>query len=334
VSAAPRTSSGAANPPEAQSAVADWPDGVIEDYEYDSLNRLDKLTQYAPDATPEDLSDNDKIAESDYTVRADGRRSSVTETHWYDDNADGVPDPHVVQTDWTYDDAGRLVDEAFDHFDDLLDQTGHFTYDLVGNRLEQTVDKGSDGSIEETTTYGYDANDCLTTESADTDGDTVTDRTTTYGYDHTQQTSKDVTESGQTTTATAFTYDLQGRMETATITSYTAGVESRVEKTTYDYNSRGIRVSALHEVDTDANGTFETRTKTEFLNDPRNHTGYSQVLRETHSNADTSLVTKRVDYTIGHDEIAQMTTEYDPQGTVTNEETLVFEQHKGDILLY
>ena len=55
------------------------PNGVIEDYTYDSMNRLDKLTQYGPDGTANDLSNNPKIAEYDYTVRADGRRTDLLE---------------------------------------------------------------------------------------------------------------------------------------------------------------------------------------------------------------------------------------------------------------
>jgi hypothetical protein len=45
------------------------------EYGYDPLNRLDKLTHYASDSTPNDLSDNPKLAEFDDTVRPDGRRT-------------------------------------------------------------------------------------------------------------------------------------------------------------------------------------------------------------------------------------------------------------------
>ncbi len=70
---------------------------MITDYQYDELNRLDILTQYAPDGTPEDLSDNDKLAEFDYTVRADGKRTGVTETFWLDEDNDPLTPatPHV-----------------------------------------------------------------------------------------------------------------------------------------------------------------------------------------------------------------------------------------------
>ncbi|MCA9078378.1 MAG: hypothetical protein KDA93_25350 [Planctomycetaceae bacterium] len=70
--------------------------------------------------------------------------------------------------------------------------------------------------------------------------------------------------------------------------------------------------------------SWDTRTLTEFLVDHQNHTGYQQVVRETHYDADSGLVTKTVDYSFGHDEITQTTREYDAQGNVTSEETLVF----------
>ena len=48
----------------------DLPNGVITTYDYDDLYRLDVLTQYAPDETPENLADNDVLATYEYTVRA------------------------------------------------------------------------------------------------------------------------------------------------------------------------------------------------------------------------------------------------------------------------
>ena len=66
---------------------------------------------------------------------------------------------------WTYDALGRLVEEAYDSYDNGLDFTASYEYDLVGNRLEKTVDQGSDSTIDETTAYTYDANDRLLTEA-------------------------------------------------------------------------------------------------------------------------------------------------------------------------
>ena len=309
----------------------DLPNGVVTDYVYDGLNRLDVMTHYAPDATPADLSDNDKLPEFDYTVRADGKRTSTTETFRLD--ADEDPDtpstPHVNQIDWTYDDAGRLVDEVFDHFDDTFDQTERFVYDLLGNRLELTRDKGNDATVDEAITYLYDANDRLTTESLDIGNDATIDQTITYGYTATQQTSKTVSDSAfSVTSVLSFSYDLQGRMHQVVTETQDQGAVTRRERVSYDYDADGIRVEALHEVDTDADDTYETRTRTEYLVDHRNATGYQQVIKETEYDADTGTLKKTTEYTIGHDEISQTVTQYDVQGNPTSQATHVF-THDG-----
>lgn len=301
------------------------PNNVAEDYVYDSLNRLDVLTHYRTDGTTADLanlSDNDKLAEFDYEVRDDGKRTVLVET-FYD--ADG--DPVLTNTyAWDYDALGRLVEEDLDSTNNALDFTATYAHDLTGNRLEKTVDWGRDATIDETTSYAYDANDRLTTEALDTDGLAGAEQTTTYDYSHTQQTGKTVTQADSSAVETNYAYDLQGRMQTVTnVTRNTSSVVTRRERLTYDYDSRGIRTSSLHEIDADANNVYETRTKTEYLIDHRNHTGYQQVLRETHYDADTGLVTKTVDYTLGHDEIIQTTQLYDSSGNPTGSPvTLVF----------
>jgi len=206
------------------------------------------------------------------------------------------------------------------------DYADHYVYDLVGNRLTKTTDLGNDTTIDETIESEFDANDRLTQEVKDVA--TGTDTTTLYEYDRTQQTAKAVYEGtpgnlGDLQSSTDFQYDLQGRLAVATVTTYEEGDPVRIERTTYDYDASGIRVSALHEVDSDADDDWDTRTLTEYLNDPRNHTGYSQVLRETHINADTEAVEKVVEYTLGHDQISQTTIEYVDEVPGTPE-TVVF----------
>tara|TARA_R110002095_G_scaffold211465_1_gene199674 strand:+ start:261 stop:2441 length:2181 start_codon:yes stop_codon:yes gene_type:complete len=316
------------------------PNGVITDYVYDDLNRLISLIHYEGDATPETLSDNQKIVQFDYDLRADGRKNGSTET-WYldefDTNTDGIVDEteaKEVTTSWTYDEANRLTDEVFTHYDDLLSQTSHFSYDLTGNRLSQEVTKDTDNDgmddYQKSTTYNYDVNDRLTVEVAyeDTNNDGTIDETTTttYTYDGTQQSKKSVSKTGVSeTTITDFQYDLQGRLEIVTISSL-VGVAAPIilNQTTYDYDATGIRVSSLHRVNTDAdvNGTFEETTKTEYLNDPHNFTGYSQVIQETEFD-ENDVITKRTIYTIGHDQISQTTIEY-MAGVPQTPQTLFF----------
>jgi hypothetical protein len=83
---------------------------------------------------------------------------------------------------------------------------------------------------------------------------------------------------------------------------------------TYDYDSSGIRIGVLTEIDSDGMNGFDTRTRIEHLVDKMNFTGYAQTIRETEYDADTGNVTKVTDYTFGQDEISQTVTEYDEFG--------------------
>jgi RHS repeat-associated protein len=78
---------------------------------------------------------------------------------------------------------------------------------------------------------------------------------------------------------------------------------NRTEITKYKYGTDGIRVSAEHEVWED--GELKSKTKTEYLNDPLNITGYSQVLKQTETDivANEETVTT---YLIGHQRISQI----------------------------
>jgi RHS repeat-associated protein len=302
------------------------PNNVAEDYVYDNLNRLDKLTDYVTNGTASDLadlSDNSKLAEYDYTVRADGRRTDLVETLW---TATG----NVTDIfDWKYDNLGRLTEEKFQSTSpDLSAYKANYSYDLTGNRLVKTIDNGINGTVDETTTYGYDANDRLRTEGLNTNGQSGAEHLTTYGYDHTQSTSKDVVKADGSSESIAYAFDLQGRMAVVTdTTTNVSGATTQVDRTTYGYNSQGIRMSALAETDTNGDGTWDKTTRTEFLTDDQTPTGYSQTLRESTYDAQSNLV-KTVDYSFGHDELTQVTRTYDSSGAVTTEQSLVF-HHDG-----
>jgi RHS repeat-associated protein len=286
------------------------PDGIITVQTYDALDRLTHLTKYQPDATSQDLSDNPRLAAIDSLFRTDGKRQSATETFWFDADGNGTAEPHQNTFNWTYSDDGRLTDEAFSSYDPSLSQTEHFVFDLAGNRRQMTTDRGNDGVIDQTTTYQYDVNDRLLVEQADLDNNGTVDRTATYDYTGTHQTAKSVRAGGVTagvTEQTASAYNLQGWLSQATVTTYTGGSPSRIERTSFTYAPVGDRVSTLGEMDADANGTFETRTRTDYLIDKRNATGYAQVLQGTTTNADTAALVKKVVYTIGRHVISQTT---------------------------
>ncbi len=160
------------------------PNGAIAQYTYDALNRLDLLTHYKPDSTPQTLADNDKLAQFDYTVRPDGKRTSVVEDLWIS----GVK--KTTNITWQYDELGRLIDEAIDHFDNNLDQTDAFLYDLVGNRLSRSTDLGNDGSWDKVVDAVFDSNDRLERERIDLDDNGSIDQEIVYQFAATQQSHK------------------------------------------------------------------------------------------------------------------------------------------------
>ena len=73
------------------------------------------------------------ISQFDYQLDAQGRKTAAEETFWIN----GQPKQNHIG--WTYDAAGRLIKEIFDHYDDEFDQTQEWVYDLVGNRLELSL---------------------------------------------------------------------------------------------------------------------------------------------------------------------------------------------------
>ena len=104
----------------------------------------------------------------------------------------------------------------------------------------------------------------------------------------------------------------------------TDSATGEVTVTSFEYDSSGIRMASTYKVDTDGDGTFESEVHTENLVDHHNFTGYQQSIKETHTDLLTNKVAKVVEYTFGHDEIAQTITDFNPDGTVATEVTHIF----------
>ena len=293
---------------------------VTTDYDYDQLGRLHTINE--TDQAGNTLASYDYGIRIDQTggVRADGKRTSLDETHWLDTNSNDAIDAGELKTtsyDWTYDDAGRLTDEVINHWDDDFDQTESFEYDLTGNRYSRTVDFVDALKHDEAFTYDYNANDQLTFEYLDNDPDSEVDQTTAYVYDQTQQIDKTVTDTNDSQTnftidRQRFRYNLQGRMSGVANEQFDAlgGLIGRT-RTLYEYDSKSFRIKLVNATDTDPQvetGMWDDSAKwtlnnsVEFLADHHNHTGYTQTIRETEYD-DQGVVTKTIDYTFGHDEI-------------------------------
>jgi len=115
-------------------------------YQYDNMNRLTKLTNFRDDNNNGVMDFNEGISQFDYTLDQQGRKIQADERFWVDGHA------KTNHIDWMYDNAGRLVWEVYNHYDDEFDQTLQWQYDLVGNRLLQKLDKGNDGIWDAVTT--------------------------------------------------------------------------------------------------------------------------------------------------------------------------------------
>ena len=306
-------------------------DDTITVCQYDSLNRLEVLTQYGVhvgSVEPENITGRQILAQFSYSVRADGKRTSVIETLNYDDNNDSQIDEHTGHVDWLYDNLGRLTREIYDSWNNSLDFTADYLFDLVGNRLTKTVDQGRDAVVDEVISYEYDLNDRLLSEAFDHQTDNLLDRFTRYEYgpgadwtdpddpfggDHTTQTSKsvwhdlsdDIDRTDAPDELTTYTYNLQGRMDSATVDSDADGNADSYSE--YQYDDSGIRVAASEQVDANDDGdladTGDRDTRTDYLVDHRNPTGYAQVLEEMldPDGDGTAQATLQKSYTIGHD---------------------------------
>ena len=267
------------------------PNGDISDYTYDSLNRLTQLREFKDNNANGvwDSGVDTLLSEYDYTLLADGKRASATET-----DADG----NTTTIDWLYDNLGRLTREVYDGTSD--DYITDYAYDLVGNRLTKTTEHSPSAqdlatvlsnpqspipNPDEVVTSTYDANDRLLTEADDKGtGDTFT----VYGYgtnnSGTQQTSKVVhqglNDQGTVVEQETYGYNLQGQMSQTLVDPDGTGLNNT--EYDYKYDADNIRVSQAVTTDTDHDGSLadETPTTTKYVNDKQNPTGYSQVLEE------------------------------------------------------
>ena len=156
-----------------------FPNGVIENQEYDLLNRLTYL---------ENRNSNGVISSYTYTLDAMGNRVKVVEN-----------DGRTVEYD--YANLYRLTEEKIT---DAVagNKTVTYTFDAVGNRL-QRID-----SVEGTTTYTYDDNDRLLQEAL---GGNVTQ----YQYDEEGNLTAKV-ENG--TTTTNYEWNAKGELTAVEVT--------------------------------------------------------------------------------------------------------------------
>ena len=131
-------------------------------YTYDPLNRLTDIVNVN--------GSNGLVSKYHYGLRADGKRSSVTD-------GTGI-------TNYTYDDQGKLTLEAGPY------ATIAYIYDNVGNRLTRTVTNAATGNgttlFNGITNTAYDANDRIVGHTYDANGSekTVNGQAASYDFEN------------------------------------------------------------------------------------------------------------------------------------------------------
>ena len=273
------TTKSAANPP------SPTPTTPAPTYQYDTLNRLTKLTnlQLRQPSTVEPCQPtNTQLAPT-------GRRTGVTETRL--EPNDTYSNTGIT---YTYDTLNRLTQEASGSDIPEANFTTTYTYDLVGNRLQKAT---NDGTTTEIIDYSFNANDQLLHETSNLNF------STTYGYDNNGSLlTKIVGDIGSPEASYNFTYNLENRLSSAQITRTENGQDLNIA-TNYSYNQSGIRVKANSTVTNHTTNAIVDANKT-FLIDPNNHTGYAQVLEEYDPQSST---TPDLSYVLGNDVISQAT---------------------------
>lgn len=306
------------------------PNGVLEVFRYDAMSRLIERSQKLASDPATVLSQFTYSYDPDNnptTTGTDGKRYRATEKTRVQPTV-GPAELRTSEYVWTYDGAGRMVKEVLDHWDNLLDHTEDYLYDLVGNRVKKTTDNPNTAGVDSVTTYTYNQNDQAIAEFVDLGGDNVVDETISYTWQGTQQTSKTTTVNSVNVDKVQFTYNLRGQL--SRVTTETRNASNQLTKNTqvnYRYDIAGIRNVELSYNDANLDGSFATNEKSGSISYTINHqsmTGVAEVLIETHRDGNDNLV-KRVSYTFAEDELTQTTTEYNPaNGQQTSKTTLTF----------
>ena len=111
--------------------------GLVHDYTYDNLNRLVELNHFVDTDSDGVMDEGEQRATFDYTLRADGKRSSVVEKFWHDAGGDlQLPDEQNT-FDWSYDEVGRLIGEVLDSTDDTIGYSDAF---VLGSSGQSHID--------------------------------------------------------------------------------------------------------------------------------------------------------------------------------------------------
>ena len=192
-------------------------------YSYDNLNRLTDITN--------NNGSNGLVSKYHYGLRLDGKRSSVT---------DSGPATNGGTTVYTYDDQGKLTEEAGPYADIK------YGYDNVGNRLTRTVTNAATGNgttlVNGATATSYDVNDRIATvngsvtHSYDLDGNETTVNGQTASYDF-ENHLVSLANPANNTVLASYTYDADSNRVSTYVSSAIPTTTSYVVDTSLPYAS-------------------------------------------------------------------------------------------------
>jgi RHS repeat-associated protein len=282
----------------------DYPNGVMADYDFDVMDRLDVLEYYTVPSNP--------FLSFDYAYDAAGNRTQVVEF-------DGST---LDSIEWQYDDAHRLErEERFDDTQTSITYT-EFEYDDGGNRTEVDEDGLS-------TLYTYNDDDQVVTAgtatySYDDRGnlETITDGSDVTNYDFDAQNRLELVTLPDTTTVSN-DYDHDGRRIGQTVnsteTNYLWDEQSRYGDVVLETDSGGNALASYVLADTRLVSQERGSTSHYYLTD-----GQHSVRALSNSSA---VTTDTYDYTA-------FGTSYQENGLTTNPYRFTGQQYDGATGLY
>jgi RHS repeat-associated protein len=273
--------------------------GIIVDYVYDQLGRLDDMIHYSPDSSPEILANNPVLAKFDYTLRADGKRIREVQTR---------QNTFSGSFDWEYDASGRLTRETYNDPGTVLDYDARYEFDLSSNRVKKSVDQRNNGSIDEVISSLFDHNDRLQLESH-ANGGGVVNKTIEHNWGASESATYETenierNSAGQLLQRTSYDYNLQGSMSRALIENYSGGIFRGSSESKFAYDPHHIRVNS-ELIERNAANSITNHRKTKHLVEAQNHTGYQQVIEEITNDSGSSIKLAHKVFTVGLDLISQ-----------------------------
>ena len=243
-------------------------DGVINDYytnvfQYDTFNNLIGITQTGTNLTTKTV---------DYVYNRNGQRTgatykqageTVSNSNWAYDAANRISsiqhksaaDSVFAEYGFTWDAANRITEF------ETVDGTADYTYDATGQLTGADYDyQGGGGFQSPEESYSYDANGNRTLTGYVTGDNNELSSDGSWNYDYDAEGNRISKTNSTSTERELYEWDYRNRLTRVTAQTYDSITESwttvQIVEYAYDYNNVLIRKM----IDTDGNGTMDSKT--------------------------------------------------------------------------